>query len=58
MRKTFMIINNIIFTTIVISAILHTCTPQWTEISAGQVQCKVTVIKYSSFFVLEFEVRW
>lgn len=37
MRETFMIINNIIFITIVISAILHTCTPQWTEVSAGQV---------------------
>ena len=36
MRETFMI-NNIIFITIVISAILHNCTPQWTEVSAGQV---------------------
>lgn len=37
MRETFMIINNSIFITIVITAILHTCTPQWTEVSAGQV---------------------
>lgn len=36
MRETFMI-NNITFITIVISTILHTCTPQWTEVSAGQV---------------------